>query len=118
MSKQYQPDGGMHYQGRKGVPSPNTQPKQDELEKRVRYLLDTRHTIPSGQSHTDTYAPGMVKLIKSEVLSVLEEVKKELPDTSFYGTSIKVKQNIRDGDYHDGVLDSRRTIEEIEKRYK
>ena len=55
-------------------------------------------------------------LIRTEKLKLLAEVRERvvqsLPDTAFHGTSIRVKEKIRDGGYHDGVLDSRLATEE------
>ena len=57
------------------------------------------------------YRIAAEKLIRTEKLKLLAEVRERvvqgLPDTTFLGTSIRVKDNIRDDGYHDGVLDSR-----------
>lgn len=61
-------------------------------------------------------------IIKTEVAQALKELKEELPDTTLHGSSIRVKQNIRDGGYIDGVVDCRRAIdkriEELKEGHK
>lgn len=56
--------------------------------------------------------------INAHIVSVLEGLKGNLPDTTFHGSSIKVKDNIRDGGYIDGVVDSRLAIDAAIARYK
>jgi len=57
-------------------------------------------------------------LINQEALALLDRLEKALPDTSFHGSSIKVKEKIRDGGYHDGVRDSRLVIEAEKRKYE
>lgn len=47
-------------------PNPTDKPNT-ELEKDIRHILDTHHTVPVGQSHTDTYAPRIVKYINRRI---------------------------------------------------
>ena len=54
----------------------------------------------------------------SEIEAVLDRLEQGLPDTAFHGTSIRVKEKIRDGGYVDGVRDSRLAIEAERNKLK
>ena len=63
---------------------------------------------------TDSLESAINTIIRQE----LEWLVEQLPDTTFYGSSIRVKENIRDGGYHDGVRDSRAVINKRIKEYE
>ena len=63
---------------------------------------------------TDSLESAINTIIRQE----LEGLVEQLPDTTFYGSSIRVKENIRDGGYHDGVRDSRAVINKRIKEYE
>ena len=111
---------------------------EDELNKTVERLL--RFNCPNGCDGNGSYpemgsdgeweqgqcqwcfeygmpARGAIQsLIRTEKLKLLaearERVGQSMPDIAFLGTSIRVKDNIRDNGYYDGVRDSRLSIEE------
>lgn len=51
-----------------------------------------------------------------QIEAVLDRLENDLPDTTFHGSSIRVKQNIRDAGYADGIRDARLAIEAERKR--
>ena len=76
-------------------------------------------TMWQNDKHVEIFATAkkeLLAIIRTEKLKLLDEVRERveqsLPDTTFLGTSIRVKDNIRDDGYHDGVRDSRLSIEE------
>ena len=119
-------------------PTDTNQASEDEIRETIERLL--RFNCPNGcdgnGSYPDMSADGeweqgqcqwcfeygmpardaIQSLIRTEKLKLLAEVRERvvqsLPDTAFLGTSIRVKDNIRDDGYHDGVLDSRLATEE------
>ena len=87
----------------------------EALESKLNTIIFARfYDIPDKQR--STIVKNLSKLIRTEKLTLLDEVRERveqsLPDTTFLGTSIRVKDNIRDDGYHDGVRDSRLSIEE------
>ena len=109
------------------------QASEDELERKLMDLFarvaefgrvfltsatkeEFAESIRAGALDHQEAAHEAMKLIRTEKLKLLAEVRERvvqsLPDTAFHGTSIRVKDNIRDGGYHDGVRDSRQSTEE------
>jgi len=70
----------------------------EELEKEIRWILDTRHTVPAGQSHTDTYAPRLAKwFAQRERAARLDELERLLAHPHRGGlndTEVRVTQRI------------------------
>lgn len=101
------------------------QASEDRLRAELAQYLESTYqdgavmaTRPNSGYHkrVDEFTEKLLALIRTEKLKLLAEVRERvvqsLPDTAFHGTSIRVKENIRDGGYHDGVLDSRLATEE------
>ena len=99
------------------------QASEDELKERIGNLHaynfdgdDVTVKVMVDEDILERIAKYVKAIVRTEKLKLLAEVKERvvqsLPDTAFHGTSIRVKENIRDGGYHDGVLDSRLATEE------
>lgn len=64
----------------------------------------------------DRLAKALRAAIKQAKLELIDELIQVLPDTILYGSSIRVKERIREYGYIDGVRDSKLAIQEIRER--
>ena len=91
------------------------QTSEDELRAEILTEFKQVHRLAPAD-YTENCTNVVMSIIRTEKLKLLAEVRERvvqsLPDTAFHGTSIRVKEKIRDGGYHDGVLDSRLATEE------
>ena len=46
---------------------------REELERKIKWVLDTRHTVPVGQSHSVTYTGRLADLFESLIAQTLKE---------------------------------------------
>lgn len=89
----------------------------------VQKFIDDHHECPDDvdcwcERATRGMKEELDAIINSKVLEAIERIRGALPDTTFHGSSIRVKQNIRDNGYADGIYDVRVILKEIEKEYK